>query len=295
MKNYIISFLLMTILFSCSNREKVVDKDKLLGKDYRLFQATPAWSLAKAVWDEDLIQIQKLVKQKGNEVNYQEPKYGKTLLMLTILNEQYKSCEKLLELGADPNKHDRYDGSSAIIDAAAINGTSDDNTAFLNLLLKNGANPNDIEVGKRRNDNLGRATPLIKACSSINKIVSPLARVKILVEAGADINYIGEYYQSPLSCALLAENFDIIVYFLQRDINCKIPIFTRNEKIFYIQDVLREEVLPLDSKEYQQKLEIVKLLKQKGIDYKIVPIPDFIIKRVKKIYSKNWEDYLSKY
>lgn len=42
------------LLLSCSNinRDKPVDKSELSGRDYRLFQNTPAWELAKAVQDE---------------------------------------------------------------------------------------------------------------------------------------------------------------------------------------------------------------------------------------------------
>lgn len=50
----------MCALFSCLllactnfNRDKSVDKAELTGRDYRLFQNTPAWDLAKAVQDGD--------------------------------------------------------------------------------------------------------------------------------------------------------------------------------------------------------------------------------------------------
>jgi len=44
---------IISVLFSCNNRENIVDKSELLGDDYRLFQNTPAWELAKAVEDEN--------------------------------------------------------------------------------------------------------------------------------------------------------------------------------------------------------------------------------------------------
>lgn len=288
-------FLLLTVFLSCTDRDKIVDKNTLLGRDYRLFQNTPAWDLAKAVWDEDLVEITRLVREKKVNLNYQEPRFGMPLLMLTVLNEQYKSCEKLLELGADPNQHDTYDGSSAIIEAASINGTVSDNTDFLKLLLQYKANPNDVEIGKRRSDNLGRATPLLKACSSGNKIVSPLAKVKVLVDAGADINYYGEFEKSPLSAALLADNYDVVVYLLHKNVNYKRPIFIRDNKALYIQDVLRENVFPLESKEFKYKLEIIACLSKVGIDYRSIPVPAFVVEKIKKMYPDNWKDYLAKY
>ena len=52
---FIILIAIACLLFSCSDlsREKIVDKSELTGRDYRLFQNTPAWELAKAVEDEN--------------------------------------------------------------------------------------------------------------------------------------------------------------------------------------------------------------------------------------------------
>jgi len=44
-------------LAGCSNQEDKADKSKLTGYDYRLFQETPAWSLAKAVEAGDTSRI----------------------------------------------------------------------------------------------------------------------------------------------------------------------------------------------------------------------------------------------
>ena len=56
MKAMIIQLVFSCLLFSCSNnsREKSVDSSELSNIDYRLFQNTPAWELAKAVQEEDM-------------------------------------------------------------------------------------------------------------------------------------------------------------------------------------------------------------------------------------------------
>lgn len=72
-------------------------------------------------------------------------------------------------------------------------------------------------------------------------------------------------------------------------------IINRDGKDYYLEDMLREVLLPLNSKEYKQKMEVVEFLKQKGIDYRKVQIPDFVIKEVKETYPKNWKEYLEKY
>lgn len=62
----IIQFAVSCLLLSCSNinRDKTVSKSELSGRDYRLFQNTSAWKLAKAVQDEDVVKIDKIVSEK---------------------------------------------------------------------------------------------------------------------------------------------------------------------------------------------------------------------------------------
>ncbi len=43
------------------------------------------------------------------------------------------------------------------------------------------------------------------------------------------------------------------------------------------------------------KMEIVNFLKAKGINYREVPIPDFVVRKVKEDYPHNWQEYLEKY
>ncbi len=98
---FIILIAIACLLFSCSDlsREKIVDKSELTGRDYRLFQNTPAWELAKAVEDENTKKIDKIVSENPEIINYQESKYGNTLLMLTIMNQQLKPFKALLKEG----------------------------------------------------------------------------------------------------------------------------------------------------------------------------------------------------
>ena len=90
MKAMIILLVFSCLLFSCSNnsREKSVDSSELSNIDYRLFQNTPAWELAKAVQEEDMDNFDKIISENPQIINYQESKYGNTLLMLTIINQQ---------------------------------------------------------------------------------------------------------------------------------------------------------------------------------------------------------------
>lgn len=290
----------LVFFMSCGDRDTIVDKDKLLGNDYRLFQETPAWNLAKAVWDENIPEIKRIVQEEKIDVDYQDGRFGHTLLMLTIKNQQESSCKALLELGADPNKHDKYDGSSAMIDAAEINEITGDNTEFLKLMLEYGGNPNDAEVGERKEGNSTRYTPLIMACSNVNKVVSSLDKVKLLVEAGANVNYKNEFGGTALSTSMLMGHYDVVLYLLNHGADFSQIIidrskFTKDGKKMGIADVLREDLLPLDSDKYEQKMAIVAFLKAKGIDYRALPIPDYVKKEAKETYGKGWKEYLEKY
>ena len=102
MKAMIIQLVFSCLLFSCSNnsREKSVDSSELSNIDYRLFQNTPAWELAKAVQEEDMDNFDKIISENPQIINYQESKYGNTLLMLTIINQQLKPFKALLKKGA---------------------------------------------------------------------------------------------------------------------------------------------------------------------------------------------------
>ncbi len=285
------------ILLSCND----LNNDSLLGNDYRLFESnTPIWDLAKAVKEEDIEEIKQLVQEEKINLDYQEPKFGNTLLMLTVVNQHYISCKTILELGANPDIHDSYSGSTALIDAADIQNNTGDNTDFLKLLLVHGANPNDEEVGSRKNGNSTRITPLLAACSDVNQFVSPIKKVKILVEAGADINYKNEFNTFALAEALIHDHFDVVLYLLQKGADYSKVLFDREEfskdgKKIYIADLLREHLIPLDSKAYKQKMQVVAFLKEQGIDYRKLPIPDYAKEQAKKMYPKNWEEYLEKY
>ena len=115
----IILILLLLMVISCDkfNREQKADTDKLRGGNYKLFQDTPAWELAKAVWDNDIDKITEEVKKNPQILNYQEPKYGNTLLHLSISNDDYKAFKELLRLGANPNIADSFHCSTPLIAA----------------------------------------------------------------------------------------------------------------------------------------------------------------------------------
>ena len=291
----IIQILALCLLVSCTyfiDREKPVDKKHLRGYDYRLFQGTSAWELAKAVQDEDKKKIDQIVSKDPELLNYQEPVLGSTLLMLTIRNQQMKPFKILLEHKADISIHDTYDGSTALMDACSVWAYDDDR--FAEMLIEKGANVNDVQTAE--NEGATR-TPLILAAS-----YGRLGLVKLLVSRGADINYRNKNGESALKECVVVKYYDIALFLLQNGADYTQPIYPRDsvnynppEGPFYLVDVLRADVFDLGSEKYKYKMQIVDFLKSKGVDYRAAPIPEDIKTEIQYRYPHSWEEYLKKY
>jgi ankyrin repeat protein len=253
----VVAVCLSIICTSCSRAQdkKMDGVSNVSSNDYELFADTPIWPLAQAVKSNDTLLIKYYCRVKKMDINYAEKKFGNTLLMLTVTNRQYNSCRTLLTLGADVNKHDTFNGTSAIIDAASIN----DNSLFLKLLIRYGANPNDVEVGPNKKGNYQRFTPLIKASSTT------ISNTEVLVEAGAAVNYTNEYHVNPLNTALVSEKYDIALYLLKKGADYKSSILVREGKPIFITTFLKENALLPKSRKYLQQKEVISFLKGKGV------------------------------
>lgn len=300
MRNWLTILIVGGLVFqSCINREEPVDKSNIFESDYRLFQGTEAWEFAKAVEDQDISEIEELVSG-GIDVDYREPKYGNTLLMLAVKNKDKKSVRKLLELGADPNKPNKYDGQAAIIDAAEITPSLIPDTEILELLLDHGADPSFVEPGPLSRGVYTRQTPLIVACRYTDNFTrTGIEKVKVLVENGADINYRNEFGRSALGMAMSFEYYNIALYLLEQGADYNQGLFFRpikgQEVDIDIITGLREVAYSLSSKKHEQKMEIVRFLENKGLDYRGAPIPENIVRMAKNRYGERAEEYLSKY
>jgi len=279
-------------LIGCDNSQEKVDKSKLTGYDYRLFQDTPAWLLAKAVEEGNISKIKTEVLENKVNPNYQEPKYGNTLLMLAIANNEYNSAKALLSVGADPNLPDKHRGGTAMIHAA-----ENDNPKYLKLLLLNKGNPDAAETIVVENDD----SPLQTATTSAISFSRPnsLEKVKILVEAGANVNFPDSTIANndlPLGKAFLQDRIDIVLYLLKKGADYKRVMYKMIDgRDIYILEALRKSIIDMQSPGYQNKLEVIAFLKSKGLDYYKEPIPDYILKEIKKKYPKDWVEYARKY
>jgi uncharacterized protein len=287
MKKYFNFLIIFTLtFFSCINNGTTDEQDKMLSSDYRIFKNTIAWDLAKAIHDEDTDAIRQTVAKNKRLINFADPKYGQTLLGLAVYNEKYKSVEVLVELGANPNAFNNYDGKTPLMEAASIdNNKSGPDSRFLILLLRHGGDPNLAQKYVDYNGGSFGQTPLSMACK-----LGALDYVKILIGAGANINY--KSYNggaTVLQSAMLSEKPDLVIYLIQHGIDYKRPtaIYDAAHKT-YITDDLRTWRFDLGSEKYKKKMQIVEFLKKHGMDYRRAKIPDFY-------YDSYDKDYLDKY
>ncbi|MBR4886743.1 MAG: ankyrin repeat domain-containing protein [Muribaculaceae bacterium] len=284
------------IIFLTLVYNSFTEPHEYLASDYRIFNDTPAWDLAKAVRDADTAEITYLVQEKKIPVDYQDKKYGQTLLLLAVYNENIASVKKLLELGADPNKYeDTLDltGENVMITACTSLYPSD---KILKLLLDYGGDPNSVTKGITKNGKYSfpfRQTALEAASRNGN-----IAKIKLLLNYGADVNFTPDrdYDTDPLRDALYTENMRAALCLLENGAKFDkeyINTFAKEKET--ILSILRIIDLPLDSEEYKIKLKIIDFLKVNGLDYSKEPIPDFMIKRIKRLYPNDWQEYMQKY
>jgi len=280
-------FIIAVFLYVSMNSDSHDNPDKLLGVDVRLFMDTEAWPLAEAIDEEDVEEMERLISENKNLLNFKEPTYRQTLLMWAVNAEKYNAAKKLLELGADPNICSEYDGDNALMFAA----DNWEDTRYLKLLLSYGANPNDTS-GKAYGREI---TPLMMAVTNSN-----LENVKLLVEAGANINYRSEVAGSVLQKAALMSqvynvkyllidkscefNYPFEIYVSYNGKRVDLPGVDKRKK--FLVDYMRDWTFDIGSDKWKCKMEIVKYLKERGMDYDKAPISETELRNYTKEYCK---------
>ncbi len=258
MKTILFVLFTTTMLYSCR-----MNNSNLTGYDVELFKGDH-WKLAKAVDNEDTARIKKLLQSGKFNVDFQEPKFGMSLLMWAVFNGKNLSVRPLLEYGADPNLQDTYDGTSAFIQASKFGINYDRDTETLKLLLTYGGDPNSEEKGPRRQQNKTRDTPLINAARCC------FEKVKLLVEAGADIDYRTEFGANALYSALNGanESLEILNYLIiekQANICLPLQIYPDGRRLM-LMDKLRDIREPDNVEQYNLLQRLIKYVDENTIN-----------------------------
>lgn len=240
------TFLTVFCSFGCYasvNRDNGEDK-------ISFFKGTPVDSISDAIKLEDTIRIANFFTEKFDKINYQEPKFGYTLLLWSIANKKYNSCNALLKAGADPNLT-TIDGHSPLIYSAQYG-----NFDYVKLLVKYGANINYLM------DSLPPATALIASISATPSN-DDYEKVKFLVEHGANIDATNRDVSTPVNYAVILKSFEILEYLIFKGAKTDKPVnILPNGR----QILLYEKIEKLDvSLEFvNRKKKLLKYIKKKS-------------------------------
>ena len=303
MRNYILILLQALLVISCNQKSK----EELTVQDIEIFKKTIAWDLVQAVSENDVIKIQNVLKGNSELVNFQEPIFGTTPLMWAVSSEKYQSAKALLDNGADPNIISKT-GSTALFRAVSFSWDdtqANEDPKFVKLLLGYKADPN-INYCSPKID--GQTDPIECGTSPLMHSVSRgFEKVKLLVNAGANVNYKTETGKTASIEALLMKDVNTAYYLI---VEKKSSITEHyyfydiindtiidKEKPHYPVDLLLDWTFEVESSEYQKKKEIIAAFKNQGIDYESrkANISNLILRRIKKIYPTDWEEYIKKY
>lgn len=297
---------LLALLYFFENRNIPVEKESYRGWDVCRFQGTKAWNLAKAIDDQNIREIRRQVVVLKVPIDTKDRKKLFTPLMYAVFNNDIQSVKVLLELGADPNiPTDSISdkGDNSVIIASRY---SDISIEILKLLLKYGGNPNSAECGRNYDMDGDWIPARSSALSCAVSISGEIEKVKILVEAGANVNnYDGDFQDAPLMDALLLDRMNIALYLLEHgaDYNYKFRSCapssgggSRDVDILYR---LRQCIYPLDSQEYKDKLKVIKFLKDRGVDYRKSLVDVETKKMINNVMHfktyKEYQNYLKRY
>jgi hypothetical protein len=158
----------------------------------------------------------------------------------------------------------------------------DETSKFLELLLAHGGNPNDT-IFPKQVKKFPPTTPLITASANIN-----LENVRLLVKAGADVNYKTPKGNTALKQAALMNQVFIVKYLLiEGKARFDYPFMeTIDGKYLYLANFMREWPFKIGSDEWKCKMEIVNYLLQHNINYYDAPIPKSMLDHPKEYLEK---------
>jgi ankyrin repeat protein len=289
------------LLISCT------DTNGQTKQNVAIFKNTPLYDVGVAFDSSNYQKAKKLLKKNENAINIQDSIFGTTLLMWATSVNDIRAMKILLEHGADPNISSGEGLSAAWISVSLPANNSALNPNYehtrLKILLDYGADPNFIycPTNKEKTDaaNCEEKSLLMHAVSRGTE------KVKLLVDAGADINYKSNLGKTAAQYALMLndvstahylifeKNATVInpFYFYEPGSYTKINLSKPNLPITLLEDWL----LDIDSREYHLKMQIVDVFKSQGQDYWSLKKHPKTIERIKKIYPNNWEYYLDKY
>jgi len=232
------------------------------GFNTRLFRNTPVYGIAKAVAKQDTLAIEGMLKNNPTLINYQEPKFGESLLDFAVITDKIHSVEKLLMLGSDPNLRSPIDNSTPFLNACRYSGSLVNSDEIIAILLNNGAKINSSQFDTAHDK--PKITALELACYN-----GKLETVRTLIDNGADLTGYPSNEGSLVCAALLTDKLDVVKYLL---LVKKLPVpeycvireqGSKFEKKITMIDLLNEHDYSNDGKKQKLKEELLSFLNTK--------------------------------
>lgn len=252
-------------LFAGCNQKK--EQEVIFENNFKLFKGTPAEDLALAVQDQDVKKIRTILNQQKVNVDFQEKRYGNTLLMVATMNNLNTSVDELLKHGANPNLRNKEQNESAFLLACSTNNYNC-NVGIVEKMTYYGADLDSAQIFEEETD-MGMHTTINNTPLMIAIESDCFETVKLLVAKGADINKY-TYYEGygAVTVALTDDNLEIAKYLI---IDCKAKIpeycYIRNEgqpdeQRLTIKQFLEEKVYDSGSENSRLRKQIIQYLEE---------------------------------
>lgn len=282
---------LVFFLFSVLVLTSCINDNPPIGMSPRIFRGTSAWKAVKAIMKDDTCALAKELNINPDLRHVTDPYYGYTILSTAILNNKINSVEKLLKFGFDPNYINdslNLTRESPVIHAVSFTSTS---PKILELVLKYGGDPNAYQAFQKYK---GELVPFEMHAITFVAKRHDIESTRLLLEYGAEVNPPTGCTPVNVACSLSIDN---LLYLLEHGADPYEKFYYVDDSTEYrtVADRLRWRVFPLDSKEYQIKLKVIKFLEDKGLNYRETKIPDKVLKRIIDEYPDTWEEYIKVY
>jgi len=239
------------------------------GFDFKLFRHTPVWDLANAVEADDSARVRAAVHAEKADLDFQDFKFGNSLLTLAVVNSKVLAAKVLLDSGANPNLRSAKYGLTPFLAACRYGDMNKKRIEILGYLIKCGADVNgrQIQVDSTHRD-IGTIT---NTALEFSIEFGTLETVKLLVDSGAKLDiYPKDGPRSLPYLATLSPRSDIL-RFLLIEKGVPIPDYAvirnkgeRNEEKISLKQIIIERGARIDSTQEKDRKEILEYLKSQG-------------------------------
>ncbi len=232
MTQILVGFCTLLILAGCDQVSQITDStfhQKFGWKAEDYFTDPKVIALCHAIEADDIPEIDRLAKS-GADVNA-KGKDNMTPLLWAFPDNKIERFKRLLELGGNPNVITRSDfnthGKMGRGDSVTHMACRTAFPGYFEAVFAHGGDPN--LVGNRI---LPSETPLFSVMngSAVNK----KAKVRILIDKGADLNHIYGQLATPAMEAAGGGQYDIALMLLEAGANYKIYMPRTNERLIHI-------------------------------------------------------------